>query len=163
MRKLLPILAFAFMAAPASAQHFWVGFTGLQTKEAVAKTPTGEIRSKIRYIDVMVGSDEQAADAVQHTFTAQLTGSGTGGTCTATTQVTTKVKPAVTVLRFSVTYPEQAPPRKGGVPPTVGGSQLAPPIEYQLKAVLTGGAQAQNVFSFTFPGGGNKPSCIKLK
>jgi hypothetical protein len=151
------------MAAPASAQHFWVGFGGIQTKEAVAKTPTGEIRSKIRYIDVMVGSDEQAADAIPHTFTAHLSGSGSGGACTAFTEVTTKVKPAVTVLRFSVTYPEQPPPRKDGPPPSLGGTQVQPPIEYQLKANLTGGAQAQNVFPFTFPGGGNKPSCIKLK
>lgn len=161
MRKLLPILAFALIAAPASAQHFWVGFGGIQTKEVVAKTPTGEIRSKIRYIDVMVGSDEEAAKAVPHTFAAYLTGSGSGGACTAFTEVTTKVKPAVTVLRFSVTYPE--PTRKGGSPPRMGGAQVLAPIEYQLKATLTGGAQAQNVFPFTFPGGGNKPSCIKLK
>lgn len=156
--RLLVIAALAvgisFSATSSFAVHYWIGYTGVQKMAA----NVGGVPGTLRYLDVMIGSDETPQNAQAVEFVTYLNGTGPAGSCSTFNEVTTKVKPPARTVRFQIFYPNPKRPPRG---PRDLSFESAIPVNYSFKAYTTGRMQIRNDFSpFKFPPGGTV-SCVK--
>lgn len=141
-----------------NALDFWVGFGGVRSMKTRA-VPSGlSVRAQpavVYYTDVVVGTNENPSSATNHIQTTHLwvrDWSTNAEVCHAETTFSGKYKPAVSVLRFQVTYPASV--------------NAADKVKYKFQSRIIPGDQNENndlqYFDFEYPRGGT-PVCRKLK
>jgi hypothetical protein len=156
MRKTVVALMFLLLAHPAlpAEPESWIKFSAVQMMEGNVSTSYGQVSGKIVYVDVMIGSNEQPSDASTRRVEAHLKVVESGTRCAASTLLKTKLSPPVSLLRFSIGYPNQS----DQIIPA------GPPVQYKVFATLREGGEEQSASKiFSFPGGGGTPACKKLK
>jgi hypothetical protein len=145
----LALISIGSMAA--DPLNFYVGFTGVQTQDASG--------GKIRYVNVMVGSNEETSQADAYTTFFQLGVRGPDGTivCNTGVELTTKVRPAVQPLRFQIFYPSQPIDRRP-IRQFQKEYKLFAKIEVRMPGTSQLIERDQQESSYLFPSGGT-PSC----
>jgi hypothetical protein len=148
--------------ASAAPLDLGTAFSGLVSNPAIQ---SGQ-RGTLRYVDLMVRSDETLAQATEHSFVTRLeVYKGQALMCSVQFDHRLRVRPGVFVARFQIFYPfvgKPAPP-PGIVPPPP-----PPPVSYRLSGRIFPPDADRNEandaleFSFAFPAGGNAPVCVKL-
>jgi hypothetical protein len=146
------VLACFFVGSMAADPlNFYVGFTGVQTQDVSGGT--------FRYVNVMVGSNEETSRAEAYTTFFQLGVRDADGTivCNTGVELTTKVRPAVQPLRFQIFYPTQPIDRR-----PIRQVQKEYKLFVKIEVRMPGTAQLverdQQESTYQFPSGGT-PSC----
>ena len=158
MRILQAMLLLSGTAGVLAADEIdlWIGFSGVQSQAIAATTAEGRREGQIKYVDVVVGSNETPAQAKVHPLEVHLSVSTAEGQCSVSSAVATRVKPSVSVLRFQVFYQNN--------------ERSSSPVEYMLRTWIRNSSDPQGStannrkeFALTLPAGGMPPTCVKLK